>query len=135
MYECNGIQLDDFTRAYLEAALWAETDNSDPSGGDPLDENYDIEDFAPDSIQRAVDDCVRFQTENASTLAKYDWRHSDGDVAGHNFWLNRNGHGSGFWDEYPRVPDEQDRERLSKACDKFGGVNVEVGDDGQLHLY
>ena len=30
-------ELDDFTRAYLEAMLLAETDNADDSGGEPLD--------------------------------------------------------------------------------------------------
>ena len=35
-------ELDDFTRAYLEAILWAETDNADDKGGEPLDANYDL---------------------------------------------------------------------------------------------
>src|SRR5208282_4942052 len=34
--------IDKFTQAYIVAALWSSNDNSDPSGGEPLDSNYDI---------------------------------------------------------------------------------------------
>lgn len=42
----------DFLRGYLECALWLGTDESDDSGGRPLDENYTI---AEDNYQRTWD--------------------------------------------------------------------------------
>jgi len=55
-------KLDPFTQAYIEAALWSSTDNSDESGGQPLDENYDISDIAPETLQQMIHqrrDCER----------------------------------------------------------------------------
>ena len=45
-------QLDDFTRAYIEAALWSSNDDATPSGGEPLDGNYGIEDIDPDTLAK-----------------------------------------------------------------------------------
>jgi len=47
-----------------------------------------------------VEECRRFQEENAADLAAYDhpqW--SAAELGGHDFWLTRNGHGAGFWTE------------------------------------
>ena len=33
-------ELDQFTRSYIEAALFSTTDNADESGGQPFDANY-----------------------------------------------------------------------------------------------
>ena len=126
-------KLDSFTRAYLECALWAETDNLTPGGGDPLERNYSTGDFAPEALQQAIDDCKRFQEENAELLESADYNHPkylDSEMAGHDFWLSRNGHGAGFWDRgLGNVGD-----KLSDAAKAFGECNVYVGDDGALHL-
>ena len=92
-------QLDDFTLAYIEAALWSSNDDSTPQGGEPLDANYGIEDIDPDTLAAMIEDCRRFQEENAADLARYDhpqW--TAAELGGHDFWLTRNGHGCGFWD-------------------------------------
>ena len=39
--------MDDFTRQYLITALWSTTDEADESGGEPLDENFDVDDLDP----------------------------------------------------------------------------------------
>lgn len=127
----------DFLRGYLGCALWTGTDESDEAGGDPLDQNYSIEDFAPETVAKAAAECEAFQKENAADLeAFYEvWPISpDGDAkeafAGHNFWLTRNGHGTGFWDrDAGEVGD-----RLTEASRKAGGRDVYVGDDGQLWI-
>lgn len=129
-YELHGHKLDDFTRAYLEAALWTATDEN----GDNIDDVYDIDDFSAESVAVAVDVCSKFQAENADVLSRGDWSSNEGDYAGHNFWLNRNGHGSGFWDEYDRLPDKADRAALSAECHRYGESYVYVDDDGQLHI-
>jgi len=113
-------ELDAFTLAYLEAILWAETDNTDESGGEPLDSNYSIYDFDPASLDKAVEDCRRFQEENAADLARYnhpDW--TAAELGGHDFHLTRNGHGAGFWDRTDCLPQEA-RDRLTAAAQKYG---------------
>jgi hypothetical protein len=125
-------KLDDFTRAYLEAALWSSTGDD----GEPLDRDYYIEDFAPEAIKEALKDVKAFQRENADDLdeasdfipAGGEW--SDDEQHGHDFWLTRNGHGVGFWDRgYGAVGD-----RLSKAAERYGEVWPYVGDDGLVYF-
>lgn len=55
--------LDTFTRAYVQCALWASHED-----GTPLDDNYDPMDFHPDAIAKMVADCERFQEENAPDI-------------------------------------------------------------------
>ncbi len=54
-------------------------------------------------------------------------------MAGHDFWLTRCGHvGAGFWDgDWPQ--DVSDR--LTEASEKFGDVDLYVGDDGMIYGY
>ncbi|MFX7784369.1 hypothetical protein ABTJ92_19280, partial [Acinetobacter baumannii] len=50
--------------------------------------------------------------------------------AGHDFWLNRNGHGSGFWDgDWPGEMGD----RLDEASKKYGTVDLIVGEDGLIY--
>ena len=52
--------------------------------------------------------------------------------AGHLFWLNRNGHGTGFWDE--ESLNEETRESLSKLSETFGECYVLVNEDDELDI-
>jgi hypothetical protein len=124
-------KLDDFTLAYIEAALWSTNDESDESGGEPLDSNYSTEDIAPEALEQIVADCAKFQAENAADIAAMPSRngYKSAELAGHDFWLTRNGHGAGFWD---RGLDELG-ERLTAAADTFGEVWPYVGDDGRIY--
>ena len=129
--------LDEFLRGYLVAALWSTNDNSEPSGGDPLDDNYDVSDIDPASVAGARDECEDFMRANWQDLLEYAERRKynahEGTVwdhAGHDFWLNSNGHGVGFWD---RGLDELG-DRLSAACKAIGESDIYVGDDGKLYI-
>jgi hypothetical protein len=119
--------MDAFLRGYLECALWSTNDNSDPeTGGDPLDENYSVADFAPEALASAKADCEAFQEANAADLEATG---ADDDQNGHDFWLTRNGHGAGFWDRgYGDVG-----ERLTKAAKVYGSVDLYVGGDGKVY--
>ncbi len=118
-----------FLRAYIDCALWSTNDNANESGGEPLDRNYSASDLAPETLASFAKDCEAFQDRAGSLL--------DGladSRAGFLFWLNRNGHGSGFWDE-DTIPDETGK-ALSALCDwqgEFGEVNLYVGDDGRIY--
>lgn len=112
-----------FLESYLECALWSSTDEQ----GEPLNASFKVSDFAPEAIASANADCEDFQDAQASCLVEAaisDTR------AGFLFWLNRNGHGSGFWDEGREPVFRQ----LSDACKPYGSSDCYVGDDGRVYL-
>jgi len=126
-------RLDTFTRAYAIAALWSTTDESDESGGKPMDANYDIYDIDLETLAGMAADCAKFQAENTTDLALYNspqW--TAAELGGHDFWLTRNGHGCGFWDRNGILP-EAAGERLTAAAEKYGEVYLYVGDDGKIY--
>ncbi len=125
--------MDTFTQAYIECGLWATHDESDPSGGEPLDANYGVEDIDPATLASIVEDCRKFQEENADDIATYaDGTWTPEEMAGHDFFLTRNGHGCGFYDgDWP----EDAGQRLTEACDRLGECYLYVGDDGKIHGY
>lgn len=111
--------MDAFTSAYIECALWASTDDS----GDPLDLNYGEGDIDPQTRDEMIADCKRFQDENSDDIATYEGIITCAEKAGDDFWLNRNGHGCGFWDgAWP----EESGGRLDKASKAFGEYNLYV---------
>lgn len=117
-------KLDTFTKAYIEAALWSSTDNADESGGEPLDRNYSASDIHADTMEKIIADCAKFQAEN--DIAGY------GDKqAGHDFWLTRNGHGCGFWEEDHGTSEQC--AKLDAASKAFGSFDLYIGDDGMIH--
>ncbi|MFB3104381.1 MAG: hypothetical protein ACE1ZA_05570 [Pseudomonadales bacterium] len=116
--------LDVFTQHYIETALWSSSD-SDPHGT-PLGDNYGLEDVAVESVDKMRADCIKFQADNASALEPFDM-----EIAGHDFWLTRNGHGAGFWDGDYTEPQATE---LIKASEAFGECSIVVGDDGKLYV-
>ena len=54
-----GIQMDKFTAAYIEAALWSSTDDV----GEPLDNGE--HELAPETRAKMASDCAKFQAEQA----------------------------------------------------------------------
>jgi hypothetical protein len=73
-----------FIEAYFEAINFTETGDTDqPESGTELDETF---------VRESVIDCLAFFGRIACYL-------SDDNVtqAGRDFWLTRNGHGTGFW--------------------------------------
>lgn len=110
-----------FTREYLGTALWSSTDDD----GEPLDDNYNADDFSDEAIKRAAADCAAF-------LARFE-----GDIGGsesqaaHDLWLTRCHHGAGFWDgDWP----EPLATRMTDYAHKIGEQWVYVGDDGMLYI-
>lgn len=109
------MQLDTFTRQYLETALWSTTDDDD----EPLDGLYGIDDFDDETLADAIADCAAFQADNAADINGRDSR------AGHDFWLTRNHHGAGFWDgDWPNDAGH----RMTLASHAYGSVDLYVCD-------
>lgn len=117
-------QLDNFTRAYIEAALWTATD----AEGEPLDAVYSSDDFSSEALIRAAKDCAEFQALAADLLRASDY---DDKHAGHDFSLTRNGHGAGFWEgDYCS---KEIGEALTKISQTFGNTYV-FENDGILYF-
>lgn len=98
--------------------------------GEPLDTHYNIYNLSAESRSRIVRDCHYFMLV-AST--------SDIDLsgleaqAGHDFWLTRNGHGTGFWDR-PEIYGEENARILSIMSHCFGNCDPIITDDEYIEL-
>jgi hypothetical protein len=120
-------KLDEFTNAYLVAALWTSTDDNDA----PLDSIYDISNISKNDIKEIKSECLKFQKDNLDLLIQA--YHKNGYTpasAGHDLWLTRNGHGAGFWDR--DLNDVGDL--LTKKADEIKGSDLYVGDDNTLYF-
>ena len=107
--------LDTFTAAYIECALWSTCD---------MPPEATVDDIAPETLARMVADCREFQEIHIDDILP------NLELAGHDFWLTREGHGAGFWDG-----DWTDAvgKRLTAASKAYGSFNLYVGDDGKVH--
>lgn len=117
------MSLKGFTDAYIEAALWSTNDESTPSGGEPLDDNYGPSDIDAKTLASMKRDCEQFYNENESIWSgAHLGRGDDDEQAGHDFWLTRNGHGAGFWEDSDW--EEEAGKKLTAAAKKFGEFNL-----------
>ena len=110
-----------FLNAYIVCALWSTTDEH----GDPLDDNYTKESIDADSLMLMTIDCYNFYRGNYTLW----FGEIDSGQAGHDFWLTRNGHGTGFWDR-----DIKSADLLSKRAGAYGEVHLYAGDDKLLYI-
>lgn len=108
---------EDFIAAYITAALWSSTDQD----GEPLDNSYAEEHIAPETLAKIRADCMEFMIEAGDNLVGIS-----AESAGHDFWLTRNRHGTGFWDRgYGPLGI-----KLTNIAQSYGEVDLYVGDDG-----
>jgi hypothetical protein len=133
--EANEDILVEMVQAYVTTALWSSNDNSNDQGGEPLDSNYSYDDMDPKSLANMTADCKAF-IEAVRQELPFVLDEADPTDLGHDFWLTRNGHGCGFWDgDY----DWLDRDgievghALTRITRRFGGSDLEVGDDGKVY--
>lgn len=77
--------------------------------------------------------CAKFLTENEDLIiaeGKEFAPYGMYAMAGHDFWLNRNGHGAGFWDgDWP-----VSGAALNKKSEEYGELTIFVGDNGHIYL-
>lgn len=131
-------EIDRFTISYIEAAMWSTNDESDEAGGLPMDSNYAPPHIAPDALRRIISDCAHFQATYGHLLTDENIIHRRGDsepleMAGHDFWLTRNGHGAGFWEFWGGDWSGRVENILTAAAKSYGEVDLYVGDDGRIY--
>ena len=112
---------------YLVCVLWAE-----------MGTQFDRDDIATESKDKAREDITKFIDDAGELVAEYEacefGPESGGAAAqfGHDFWLTRCGHGTGFWDRQ-NLPDELG-EKLTELCKTFAERCAYVGDDGRIYI-
>jgi hypothetical protein len=111
----NTITGDKAFASYLDTACWA---------------SYDVQElYAHDLTIEAIDQMFK----DWSSFASLNANDIEGDEcqAAHDFWLTRNGHGSGFWDG---DWDDAVGERLTKSAVSFGQAILSL-EDGKIYHY
>ena len=132
---------EDFIIGYKAASLWSSFNDTEQTDYcEYLDEKYDITDFDNDANKTIEADCLKFLQANHDDLVEYadnvsynsEESLSPYEVAGHDFWLTRNGHGAGFWDR--NGIDDDLGNRLTDASREFGECFIYVNDDQTLSI-
>lgn len=106
-----------FIENYITAMLWTEE----------LEE-WDMSDIELSSFNHIVNECTQF-FKKASFLLNLD-DVEEIKIAGHDFWLTRNGHGSGFWDRDESTYNGNG-DKLTKIAKKFGSSDVVFDEENE----
>lgn len=127
------INVELFIRHYVAALLWSSLETSNEDGSEfYLDKDYGPEDIAPEAMAKIQADCAKFIAENEENILTWKGgKYSAEEMAGHDFLLTRNRHGSGFWDgDWGKDIGE----KLTEASHKFREMNAYVGDDDKIYV-
>ena len=111
----------DFRDAYVECALWSSTDED----GSPLD-GLGLE-LSAELKEQVESDCEDFYSANHEL---WDAHGMSDSQAGHDFWLTRNHHGTGFWDRGLR---DDVGEALTDSAHSWGGQDWLVGSNSEVY--
>ena len=138
-------EADEFTRGYIACALWVSVGIGDPDlwapvedgeiGPQGITDEHAPSDIAIETMLEMLADCATFQRgcpyiTDEFYIGEAKLRYSVADLAGHDFWLTRNGHGGNFLDGDWKMPAAQ---QLYKAAQKYNECYLYVGDDGLIY--
>lgn len=115
------MQFDEIMDAYWTTALWASTTDD----GEPFDRLTDIVGVDRIAADEEVD---AFLQRHAGLVAEFEARGGTAGEFGHQLWLTRNRHGSGFWDcGLGELGD-----LLTEACHALGEKSLWHDEDGWI---
>ena len=123
---------DYFQQAYIEAIYF--------TNGGPDNPGFDDAELSPSAMEAVARDCTAFEAAAKAELYDACGRYGySTQIAGHDFWLTRNGHGAGFLDHdvLTHNQDGEDdalAERLTALAKATGPRDAYVGDDGLICL-
>jgi hypothetical protein len=124
---------DQFIDEWLTALLWSTNDNSDESGGNPLDDQFSCDDFS-DSDRRKVWAMTRRILWACQSL---DLGECLGmDAFWHSVCLSQGRHGTGLWDDNDRGWKGHGKvlHAIAIAAMSEDEASAYIGDDGKVHL-
>ena len=107
--------------SYIETLIWTEEgkEEDDPFEGKSI---FDISDASKEKIKKEVEWFIDSAGDVFEDL--------DDEQIGHDLWLTRNGHGTGFSD---RIEEGYNLETIEELCDILGTAEAYVGDDGKIY--
>ncbi len=115
------INIEDFLKGYIDAALWSTTDSRDEDGNETYNLDDEFDDVSDRCRAAMLKDCEDFVEAQRDDLEEFQQITGRADsYLGHDFWLNREGHGVGYWDR--GAGDVGDR--LSDACRPYGSFPI-----------
>lgn len=125
-------RLEAFTLAYIGAALWS---SRCEEGGDCefLDAKYDVEDFDAESLASMKNTCRGFFERFKHYIAPeyiIDQSYWPETHAGIDFWLTRNHHGTGFWDNRWKEPAATE---MTNTAEAYGECYLYV-ENGKIYM-
>ena len=112
--------------------LGSETDDSDPSGGKPLDANFTVSDFDKESLSKLYQRFQAFVSKAEAEITKIkgsDWSSIDDFHTGsgfggfhleHDYIMTVNGHGCGFREKHDWEPE------VGKILTKLAKADSEI---------
>lgn len=131
------VDLETALSGYVETALWLAHCYGDVQHDDCRGENcdsglddlgFDYDDVAESAIEEMRTDVTNF-IESCAAERPNCFDTLPAESIGHNFYLDRNGHGTGFWDRGLGELGDW----LSKQCEPYGDDDLYVGDDGKVY--
>ena len=117
------MSLQEFTQACFECAEWAESGEID----------FSDHEWSRDFRAQLEADCQSFWQSYGYLIERIDPdnEYSSAELAGHDFWLTRNGHGAGFWDRGGLWGTHEDA--LVKGAETYDELSLYLGDDGLIY--
>jgi hypothetical protein len=110
-----------FFLAYKEAAYFTE--------GGPDHPEFDKAEMSEECLAKIKETCACFFDK---VYDEHIHGRREAKRFGHEFWLSRNGHGSGFFD-CDIIDEEATRDSLQLLACSFGRHDLYVGDDGLIY--
>ena len=115
------IDLNLFTKSYLDTASWITY------------EGHEDITFNEQSVAKAKYDCLKFimaVKKHFGLELCVELLSVEGSdcpyLAGHDFFLTRNGHGAGFWDSPEMYGGQENADKLTEIANSFGNVDCYV---------
>ena len=123
--------LDTFTAHYIAAALQL--------CDEEIGTDATIENLAPEALAKMEADCAEFFKLAFDGEAPGYMMGEDGELtpfpieqSGTDFWLTRNGHGTGFWDR-EEMYGPFEAARLDEVSQEFNEADLYTGDNGLVY--
>lgn len=117
-----GLHVRHVLAAYETAAYWSSNSETDDAGGEPLDIYMAAHgtEASEACLARFRDDVVAFL--RACEREGLDLSTCDAEQVGYDFWLTRNGHGTGFWDR------DDDTYGTAEVRDRLDALALSLGE-------
>lgn len=121
------IDVNTMTLGYINCALFCDAPDDNSMS------DFTVSNLSQDALIKAHNDCESFY--NSMHTQNCVPNNCNWDRIGIDFWYTRNGHGTGFWDNYK---DEKgyngNGELLTDIAHNFSECYLYLGDDNKLYI-